>query len=526
MKALLYLMVMLFACISCEQATSNVDDLNSQAIAEYNIPVRPGYEGRNPYWNKFANKFIYAPAFDFKAVEGGESYKYTITQNINENAQYWEFVAEAPNLSLAPVWQDVAVGNVELKVEALDAAQQPIAVVGERKFYRDAPFKAPYPEAVCDYKEAALYALLYIHKMDAIQSWKSDTLPDMTYRHNTYACKIIGSTISSEVLLAKLCPKLKDEALQIAENAAQFLINQSRPQDAPLAYFPPTYYGNYITSGASRNKGKTMSMEALTVAEAFLDLFDITGKQEYYDRAINITETYARIQAADGSFPIKMDYVTGEPVNDVRAMLHPILEFLVRLEQQYGVTTYVAMREKSEQWMQNSALKTFDMTGQFEDGTVLGLEPYENLTNCTAAPYASYLLAKENLSEAELQDAVDLIRFSEDQFVHWESPIEQNGVPLFNAPCVLEQYKYRMPIDHSGCNLINAWLSHYEVTGDELSLAKAKAMANNITIQQNKNTGQIPTFWRKFKTGSDWINCMLTSIETLLRMDAVAPNAE
>ncbi len=44
--------------------------LNRQALEEYNIPVRPGYEGKNPYWNEFAEKFLYAPAFDFKPVVG------------------------------------------------------------------------------------------------------------------------------------------------------------------------------------------------------------------------------------------------------------------------------------------------------------------------------------------------------------------------------------------------------------------------------------------------------------------------
>ena len=179
------------------------------------------------------------------------------------------------------------------------------------------------------------------------------------------------------------------------------------------------------------------------------------------------------------------------------------------------------MFELSEEWMQDKALKSFDMTGQFEDGTVLGLEPYENLTNCTAAPYASYLLNKKKTSRKELRDAVDLIRFSEDQFVHWDTQVKRYGVKVNHTPCVVEQYKYRMPVDHSACNLANAWLSLYEETGDQLAYAKAKAMIDNITIMQDANTGMIPTFWRNFFKGTDWINCTLLSIQTLLRMDAL-----
>ncbi|MBQ1253417.1 MAG: hypothetical protein IIY05_03640 [Alistipes sp.] len=515
----LFLATLLLLCVACN-TESDIERLNSQALEEYNIPVRPGYEGRNPYWNEFATKFTYAPAFDFKEVEGAEHYLYTVTPKDGNGEESWTMQADKPYLSLTPIWQQIEVGYVTLKVEAMQA-DKAIATAGERTFFRDFPFKAPYHGAIRGYRESALLALLHIHNMRPMQSWETAQTPDMSYQLNTYPCKIIGSTISLEVLLAKLCPELKDDALLIAENAARFLIAESRAEGDPLAFFPPTYYGNYITSGAARNKGKTMTMEALTAANAFLDLYDLTQKQEYYDRAINITNTYARLQAEDGSLPIKMDFATGEPVNEVKALLHPLLDHLQRLEQQYGVTDYAEMLTKAEQWMQQHTLSSFDMTGQFEDGTVLGLKPYENLTNCTAAPYATYLLGKSDTSKQELSDAIDLIRFSEDQFVFWDTIYKHHGIKIYHTPCVMEQYKYMMPIDHSACNVANAWLSLYEETGDELALMKAKALIDNITILQNANTGMIPTFWRNFFTGEDWINCTLLSIQTLLRMEEI-----
>ena len=264
-----------------------------------------------------------------------------------------------------------------------------------------------------------------------------------------------------------------------------------------------------------------MAMEALTAATAFLDLYDVTGNTEYFDRAMNITDTYTRIQAEDGSFPIKMDFKTGVPVNEVKAMLHPMLEYLQRLEQQYGITKYNDMFEKSETWMKNGALKSFDMTGQFEDSRIVGLEPYENLTNCTAAPYATYLLGKEHISEQDLADAQDLINFCEDQFVYWASQEKKYGVQLHHTPHVVEQYRYRMPIDHSACNVANAWLSLYEETGDEIAFMKAKALIDNITIMQDINTGMIPTYWTNFLVAENWTNCTLLSVQTLLRMSEI-----
>lgn len=174
--------------------------------------------------------------------------------------------------------------------------------------------------------------------------------------------------------------------------------------------------------------------------------------------------TYVRLQREDGSLPIKVDFVTGEPVNDACAMLHPLLRYFQRLKADYGVETYAEAQAEGEQWMRDVAIRNFDMTGQFEDVTVLGLQPYENLTNCTAAPYAAYLLSKEAPSAEDLTDAVDLARFSEDQFTFWDTPLTENGIKDKATPCVYEQYKYQKPVDNSACNVADAMLSLYEAT--------------------------------------------------------------
>lgn len=55
-----------------------------------------------------------------------------------------------------------------------------------------------------------------------------------------------------------------------------------------------------------------------------------------------------------------------------------------------------------------------------------------------------------------------------------------------------------------------------------LCLAKAKAMVDNITIQQNAVNGKIPTTWEWRETGKDrkrtfWINCCFSSVSLLMR---------
>lgn len=495
------------------------EKLNRQAAQEYLEPVRPGYEGRNPYWNGFAKKFIYAPAFGFADVSGAVKYRFELSQEGGN----WSFEAQRPCEPLSKVWNEIPVGKTELTVLALDASGGVIDTAGTRSFLRDYPFAGPYRPAMLDYRTAAVKGALYNHTMPAVRWWRDHIEPDMSYPHNTYPCKIIGATIRNECLVARLLPDRREEALQIARNAAQFLVDQSRPEGDPLAFFPPTYYKDLEASRRDWNQGKTMVLEALSAAQAFMDLFDATGEQGWYDRALAITRTYAKLQREDGSLPVKADFVTGEPVNASCAMLHPLLNWLRRLKEQYGVEEFEPMRARAFNWMREVALERFDMTGQFEDVSVLNLEPYQNLTNCTAAPYASYLLRQETPSDRDIADARDLIRLSEDQFVHWDWPENPDGFKKNWTPCVHEQYHYEMPVDNSACNVANAWLDWFDVTGDRLAFEKAKALIDSITLMQNQNNGQLPTTWEWRPAYKDlnrtyWINCSFSSIRTLLRM--------
>jgi len=535
----------------------NIEKLNKAAEKEYLKPIRPFTEGRNPCWNEFCPKFIYAPVFDFGAIEGAVKYVYTVSPNIAKKesevrgdddseaqaakktrdevklgAESWSFTASTPNASLAPIWNKIPVGNVVLKVEAFDregkslglckVSQGKSGIVTERSFMRDFPFHGTYTSNVRPYREAALMAMLYIHTMPQIQAWKTSTLPDMSYKHNTYANKIIGRTVSIEAKLAKYYPQYAEEALAIAKNAAQFLIDQSRPEGEVLAFFPPTYYGNLIASKRDWNQGKMIPMDACFAAEGFLDLYDACGDKKYFDQALKIADTFVKIQREDGSMPIKCFFETGEPVNEVGAMLHPVLNFARRLQLQYGLTQYEDMRIKGEKWMKTVALETFNLTGQFEDVNVEGVKPYANLTNCTASPFASYLL-KGKPDAKDIEDARDLIRMSEDQFVHWDSLPEDNGIRRLPGPCVFEQLHYQTPVDNSSCNVANAYLDLYLATGDELALAKGKALIDELTVCQFPTNGQMPTTLdyrnpQKDKGRTFWLNCCVASITIWLRM--------
>lgn len=505
----------------CATVQDKSKRLNAEAAKEYLTPIRPASEGRNPCWNEFCKKFIYAPAFDVKAVEGADNYKFIIKEH--DGVGEWSFTSTDPCADLSPIWASVPPSKVDLTVLAIDGKENVLDTAYKRSFLRDFPFEGPYNSNVRPYREAAIMAALYIHKTPGAQKFKETFVPDLDlYSHFTYANKVIGGLISVEAKIAEYVPSLKEEALLIARNAARFLIDQSRPEGDRLEYFPPTYYGDRVASKNDWNVGRTMTMDACYSGDAFLDLFRVTGDSLYYDMALKIADTFMKIQNEDGSFPIKVYFETGEPVNEVKAMLHPILNYTRRLENEYGVTRYADMSARAAKWMKEVALETFDLTGQFEDVTVEGLKPYQNLTNCTASPYASYIL-RGHPSAEEIEDARDLIRLSEDQFVHWNALPNKDGVRPIATPCVYEQHRYQVPVDNSSCNVANAYLDLYEATGDELAFAKAKALVDNLTVVQDITNGKIPTTFdlrspERNKRRTYWINCTNASITILLRM--------
>jgi len=114
----------------CGTADASLDyaAINAQAAEQYLRPIRPGYEGRNPFWDGFAKKFIYAPAFGFEPVESAVKYRFTVSHlgtSMVESPRYrkdaptedpeprrvlgpgvptgrsWSFEADSPQQSLA-----------------------------------------------------------------------------------------------------------------------------------------------------------------------------------------------------------------------------------------------------------------------------------------------------------------------------------------------------------------------------------------------------------------------------------------
>ena len=532
-KSLLLLSAIAMMCIAgCKPQSKGLpfldyDELNTRAAEEYLQPVHPGIRGQVPFWNKYSFKFTYAPAFDFDDVDNAAAYVFTATGG--DTTLF--FTSDTPRAALTPVWKELPFGKINLSVQAIDADRDNVGEPQTREFTKDYPFRGPYPSVSDDYVGTAVKAAEYIHTSPIGQLWLASAEPNLGYRFNCYACKIWSAIVQCECFLATRNKDLKDDALTIARNAAAALMKYARPEGEPLAYFPPTYFhgeeGQGIAGVLDRNKETTMFVEAVCAAKALLDLYDVTKERQYLDFACHIAETYRSLQAEDGFWPMKVNYYTGEPTIPAPCMPTTILQLAQRLKDQYKVKGFEDMVAKSEAWLWENTIATFNFNGQFEDVNVEGHAPFQDLTNCVAVDCIDYLLAKPKPTQKEIDACFEMARFAEDQFTCWNSPLDvargEESVQDI-LPFVYEQFDFQVPVDHSTAGVAMAWMRVYQHTGDRLALAKAKTLVDSLVKVQQDN-GRIPTVMYNDNPedyNDIWANCTWQSITALMRFADLA----
>ena len=521
---IILLTVGLILLYSCKQdnGVSNLIDFNYSSLAklaerESLIPVHPGERDTQPYWNTSAKRFINVPSFDFKNVEGAACYKFTA---LDSNGEQYSFVSENPNASLIEIWLNLSVGYIDLFVVGLDAEGRELIESGSRKFYKAAPFNGPYNQRVSSYTESAKHAMEYLFNRKDIQKWLTQKTPDTTfYKLYCYPAKIIGAVIEGMGTYSSLTEEKKEQALSIAKAAADYLLSISEPAGTPLEYFPPTYKGDQATAGIY--KGQFMMTYPAELADNYLTLYDLTNEIKYFNAAVRIAKTYKKLQLSSGTWKLKL-WQNGDQVKSILCIPIVIVKFLDRLENQYGLNDFVEASNNAFKWIMENPVKTFDWSGQFED--INPTVPYENLTEHEACSTAGYLFNHSDKDTNYILIAEELLRFSEDQFVVWEKPMPHiyTRAQRWILPCVLEQYKYYVPIDASASKLIETYLSAYKVTGKILYMAKAVELANAMTVAQIKDSGKYPTYWEyndRRNVNEGWLNCAVYDMKVILELD-------
>ena len=505
--------------ISCGSVSNKKLSFKEQGIQESLQPVHPGIPGEVPFWNAYAKRFIYAPAFDFDIIPGAKEYLFKVTSEVN--SETYRFRNDNPYASLTPVWSELPVGFFKVEVLGMSAADKVIGKAGEGRYYHAAPFGGIYNTPQLDYDRSASKALENLMKEDYVRYWLTHKKPDPDYLYYRYPTKMFSALIVGAVTYSRLKGETQEgkEAEKLAEIVADFLIGLSFAEGTPLEYFTPTYRGYEgldaqfnKTSDTHMNPRNTMMPYGADAGHAYLDLYDLTGKEKYLEAAKRIGETYVQTQLDNGSWYLFVDNETGKPTAPNIAIPTSTINYFNRLESDYGVDNLNKSTQAALKWIMDNPVKTFNWQGQFED--VKASLPFENQSREQACELAMYLF--KNGTKIEL--AKELVRFAEDQFVIWEKPIdieielmEQNSSKLgymsenWITPCVQEQYDWWMPVSRSAGIMIDTYWEAFKATGNEIYLAKAKSIANSFTVVQEAHNSDYPTYFTKYPMGV-WLN--------------------
>ena len=508
--------------------------LNAAAREEAKVPVRLGEPGVRPFWNPCSKAFIHPPAFDFADVDGVMEWRFEIDCNREQSTAIEEplavWTAPHPWLPIpGDIWDSLPPGYYTLRVEAASQG----GVRGEdsprplqRSFYRAAVFHGPYPAAASGYREAAARVYASVYNLPYVQAWLESDDPPEGYDLYCYPAKILSSMIRALCRYAS-SPSCRDplagsRAIAIACKMADWLIAHSQPEGAPLAHFPPTYWGDR-RDVAVKYAGQNMLGYPAHAANAYFDLAEATGEAKYRDAAIAIMETYVRLQGEDGTWPLKVLEKDGSPVRANRLVPNRYLlgAFDRAIEaSQGGVRGEESPRpfhraaDRAFAFIERGPLSTWNWDGQFED--MDPMPPYQNLQKGSAVDTALRLFKLGRTDEA-----LELVRWCEDQFTVWSDPIHNMDWEHWKTPTALEQYDYYTPIDASMGDMIGAFAASYKATGDRLWLEKARALADNITRNQRAD-GTIPTYFDS-RRGSDWVNCMVYVADRLEYLSGSEP---
>ncbi len=510
-----------------------MDKYAEQALLEYNSEENtphPGGVGGRPYWNTHATQFIFAPTIQFPRLHAARGYLYTAE---DKNGKLHSFKDPSPAASLAPIWADIPEGFVHLTVEALNKQGQNMNVKTTRTIYKCAPFpgRDALPPRARSYREAALEGFRYVYEDPMVQHWLIHGVPEPDYPHNAYPSKMIESIIRGMVYYAKLEPSNAENAIKLACRAADYLLSITPDGDDPLAGLPPTYSFdglnaesvNKVAPAAEKCLGTTMMIYPVSAACGFLTLFEATNDKKYFDAALRIAEYYKKTVLPCGSWYLLFDCKTGKPLTNNICIEFRFVEFFRKLYEMTGDECWHELELGHFKYISEVCLKNYSWEGQFEDVKVSG--NYQNLTHFAANKMIGYIANYMSDNEEMKAEAIDMMRYVEDQFVVWgEFPLWDPNKPYepHHTPSGLEQYFCYVPIDSSTATIWNAFLDMYRLCGDRLYLEKAMALADTVTRMQDPETGMIPTFFigencaegrRNF-----WINCQIHTSFSLMRI--------
>jgi len=503
--------------------------LNAQALVEYTRPVRPGIPGKSPFLNvrRGHNQgHMYAPNFEFGTVPGAKHYRFTVAHWDADKkvlgGKTWVFEAAEPWASLAPVWTELPVclmpgtgyspnrpektGStwLRLTVEGLDGPDgKPVgkARIGGAEvleFRKSQPFQGPLEQPKTSLREACMQAIRHAltdglalqytfyrdHRLP-IEGPRGPALAKFQRIEQVFVAG--GIWVADSMTFLARESKDPDElamALKTARNAADTIINTANPAGwkyaghANMVRNRGAHWAAYLAGEktyeewladmhAKSAKGYSMMWDCRSGDPGLmlLDVYDVTKDAKYLEAAKRLAAAWRDTQLPSGTWPYHVNPVTGES----RGSDYPpalTIWFLDRLAGQYGVRDYEQTADRAFQWVLENQVKPLDLRAHYHDARP---GPRSSQGALAASEIAMCLFNRASRNPEYKAMGEEIIRWIEDWFIRWEA----DGT-------VLEQSRDRADVAFTAGGVVQAYVKAYEMTGNQLFLAKALRMANRL----------------------------------------------
>lgn len=499
--------------------------------------------GRAPgggFWNGWSPWFIYAPTFGFKAVDGATGYRSEVMDDFHRRVT---IETSKPEVSLDEIWSNLPVGYVTVTCRGVDATGAVKGEAGSRTFWKKAAYTGNYAPAAMSFGAARYRILDSFLGLPQIRYLQEHGQVDKSYYLSGYTTKMLAAEIEAFVTSCQTfdtdenCGLRKGIMIDLARKAADILIAGSFPAGSVLEHFPVTYDKDGSEYGRFKDQQDwVMLVYPPQAGIAYVRLYGVTKDEKYLAAAERIAATFLKTQGDDGTWPLRMNARTGETMGKSRLLP---FETMQMLEELYAVTGKKAYREASDRafaFVEKTVEPGWCWEGQFEDGRVID-DGYENLSNFPANQMIMHILSRYPGDAKRIAQAEEIMKFVEDQFIHWVPPYDNGRHPedvgqddgtwkwwchpysSWRTPCAVEQYICCVPVDASAAKCIRALLAVYRATGKRIYLEKARALGATQT-QMIEDDGFICTWTLKGVKRNDdryhtWDNCTVEIMSAL-----------
>jgi hypothetical protein len=514
-------------------------------------------ESRIISWNSHSRQFIDPPAFQLLSLPRAAKYRAIAEQG----QRSWQVESPHPWLDLSPIWDKLPLKKFKLTFHWLDADDK---VIAEESTWRvKAPDWQGFKELPEDWAVAADLCIAYLirtgqegsapYREPGMPVWiwsaasptpeptremlgpaydNKQVVEEFRNRHRwagsghpqAYPDCIVPAIIWSMTAHAQLHRPESEAAMKVAHVAADWALKNHLPDEGIFPRFP------YSTIAAGRF-GDALEIDNINLTRAswmglgMVSMYEATKDEKYLDYARHIAQVSAKFQAADGSFPYRVNFKTGA-VKEAYCTGGIQFSLLVEALARHGIDEKLELAsERAVQWLLAYPTESKNWQGGYED--VGESRPYFNLTQWEPEVLIAYLCRNKDRNPRYIPQAKKLLRFVEDQFVLFGPQSEAHPVPV-KGPLVFEQFVCWWPMEvHSGYYLL-ANLELHRATGEQIYLDKAKATGNAICAQQYPD-GAISNWASRWlekgqpkgeNSGHNWYNCNAIAAYALYRLDA------